>query len=80
MGAQYSVDRWLSPGLVAVTRRDHRGTDTSLWSRVKLRSSKVCVVSGRELPTGAEAYSPLGNKPYRYERIAADILDTPEDR
>lgn len=45
------------------------------WCRVKLRGECRCALTGRVMPKGTAAYSPLGNRMNRHERVAADEVD-----
>lgn len=64
------------PTMVTIRRENRRdGIEFSPWARVKVRKPARCVVDGCAIEVGAEAFRPLGNRRYRYERIAAAHVD-----
>lgn len=73
--ARYHLQDRPGKGIAVISRRDHRGVDTAMWSRARSKKPHTCVVTGREIAVGDEAYSPTGNKQYRYERIAALVIE-----
>lgn len=54
-----------------------RGTKSHVaaWTTCRTRKPATCVVSGQEIPRGAEAFRPIGNMSYRSWRIAAGVIN-----
>lgn len=61
----------LSPGLLAISRDNH----ISLWNQAKLRRVRHCAFCNKLLVPGDQAFSPLGNAMYRYERLCILCAD-----
>lgn len=62
-------------GLARILRSGYDGEDVALWARCKLRKPTTCVATETPLNVGDEAYRPVGNQMYRYERINAKVID-----
>lgn len=68
---QYDFVETVAPGVVVIKRN---GND-AVWALCTTRKPYKCSVDGAEFPKGSDAYRPVGNKQYRYERICAAHID-----
>lgn len=65
IGTKFADVQVLNEGLVAIKRNGER----MLWSARSLRKPGKCAACQSVLPTGTEAFGPIGNPQYRYERL-----------
>lgn len=74
--ASFKVIEEPAPGMLILERYSwFDGSDRALWSLVKMRKSHKCAATGIDIAVGEEAFRPVGNQSYRYERISKAWLN-----
>ena len=74
MATDVGLVKVLSDGLVVLRWMGRTTSPTdALWSKIKLRESVGCAVTGIDLKSGDIAWRPMGNQDYRGRRIS-DVL------
>jgi hypothetical protein len=66
----FRVIKVLSPKLLGITRDG----DSALWDQARLRLPKICAGCDQALKPGDQAFSPMGNTSYRYERLCLQCV------
>jgi hypothetical protein len=61
-----------APGLALVNHPRH---GIALWTKRRLRKPTECAATGLALAVGEEAYGPASSTMYRYERVAARVIE-----
>ena len=54
---------------------EHIRFGRQLWSTCKVRKEHVCVITGKPIKKGQQAYRPITNGGNRYERIAPAFFE-----
>jgi hypothetical protein len=66
----FRVVKVLSPKLLGIARDG----DSALWDQARLRLPKPCAGCDKALKPGDQAFSPMGNTSYRYERLCLECI------
>lgn len=73
MGHNYLL-KWLQRFNGELYGLKHARHGRQLWGTCKVRKNHTCVITGRLIKKGTQAFRPLTNKGNRYERIAAKVF------
>ncbi|GAI53761.1 unnamed protein product [marine sediment metagenome] len=54
---------------------EHIRWGKQLWAMCKVRKDHVCVITGKPIKKGEDAYRPITNGGNRYERISPEFFE-----